>query len=59
MVKDIYSGSGGSSPDYLTTVGNTLYFTAYESNTNGDEMWSAELTSDGSDAKVHHEINYS
>ena len=28
MVKDIYSGSTGSSPAYLTAVGNTLYFRA-------------------------------
>ena len=28
MVKDISSGSGSSSPDHLTAVGNTLYFRA-------------------------------
>ena len=28
MVKDINSGSSSSNPNYLTAVGNTLYFQA-------------------------------
>ena len=40
MVKDISSGSGSSSPDYLTAVGNTLYFGANDGN--GDELWKSD-----------------
>ena len=42
MVKDINSGSGSSSPYYLTAVGNTLYFRA-DDGTNGDELWKMGL----------------
>ena len=46
MVKDIYSGSGSSSPDYLTAVGNTLYFRATDG-TNGVELWKSDGTASG------------
>jgi hypothetical protein len=38
MVKDIRSGSGSSSPSYLTAVGNTLYFQANDG-TDGEELY--------------------
>ena len=38
MVKDIYSGSSGSSPTSLTAVGNILYFSANDG-TNGYELY--------------------
>ncbi|HJM19956.1 MAG TPA: hypothetical protein QF802_05840, partial [Candidatus Thalassarchaeaceae archaeon] len=49
MVKDIYSGSSGSSPAQLTAFDNTLYFSAYDS-TNGVELFMID---------IHHEITYS
>jgi ELWxxDGT repeat protein len=63
MVKDIMPGSTGgtplsSSPSRLTAVGNTLYFRATDY-THGYELWSAELTFDGSGVIVHHDITYS
>ena len=38
MVKDIISGSTGSSPYGFTAIGNTLYFRANDG-TNGIELW--------------------
>jgi ELWxxDGT repeat protein len=46
MVKDIRSGSGGSSLSYLTAIGNTLYFKAYDG-THGYELWMSDGTSSG------------
>ena len=46
MVKDIYSGSTGSSPAYLTAVGNTLFFRA-NYGTNGIELWKSDGTANG------------
>ena len=46
MVKDIYSGSGGSNPSDLTAVGNTLYFEA-DDGTNGTELWKSDGTASG------------
>ena len=46
MVKDINSGSGSSSPSYLTAVGNTLYFQASDG-TNGAELWKSDGTASG------------
>ena len=46
MVKDIYSGSTGSSPAYLTAVGNTLFFRA-NYGTNGTELWKSDGTASG------------
>ena len=50
MVKDINSGSGSSSPSYLTAVGNTLYFTAYDT-INGAELYT--------NLGVYTEVTYS
>ncbi|CAI8281652.1 MAG: Uncharacterised protein [Euryarchaeota archaeon UBA443] len=50
MVKDVYSGSGGSYPSDLTAVGNALYFRASDA-TNGDELF----TNQG----VYTEVTYS
>ena len=48
MVKDIdtTSGSYGSGPDNLTSVGGTLYFTASLSGT-GRELWKSDGTTAG------------
>jgi ELWxxDGT repeat protein len=51
MVKDIVTGvdcSGpcSSAPEYLTAVGNTLYFSAYD-DANGEELWKSDGTSGG------------
>jgi len=46
MVKDINSGSGSSYPNYLTAVGNTLYFKANDG-TNGEELWKSDGTASG------------
>ena len=45
MVKDIVNGSSGSYPNYLATIGNTLYFSANDGSS-GSELWK----SDGTDA---------
>jgi len=50
MVKDINSGSGWSSPIYLTAVGSTLYFKANDG-TNGEELWTNRW--------VYTEVTYS
>jgi ELWxxDGT repeat protein len=51
MVKDIdtgvdCSGPCSSAPEYLTAVGNTLYFSAYD-DANGEELWKSDGTSGG------------
>ena len=46
MVKDIKSGSSSSSPNYLTAIGNTLYFVANDG-TNGAELWKSDGTASG------------
>gem|GEM_PF-308120 len=49
MVKDIYTGSSLSSSyglDYLTAVGNTLFFSGYDS-TNGYALWKSDGTTAG------------
>ena len=45
MVKNIV-GSGSSSPNFLTAVGNTLYFEASDG-TNGVELWKSDGTASG------------
>ena len=56
LVKDIFPGSYtdyyggyyayGSEPKYLTNVGGTLFFAAYN-DTNGVELWKSDGTADG------------
>jgi ELWxxDGT repeat protein len=46
MVKDIYPGSGSSSPEYLTAVGPILFFVA-DNNVNGRELWKSDGTPAG------------
>jgi ELWxxDGT repeat protein len=49
MVKDINpapDGDNGSYPSFLTTLGTTLYFSAYEP-TNGMELWKSNGTASG------------
>jgi ELWxxDGT repeat protein len=51
IVKDIATGdcSGNpcsSAPEYLTSVGNTLYFSAFEE-VNGGELWKSDGTAEG------------
>ena len=47
MVKDINSGSMGqasSNPNYLTEMGNTLYFSAMDNTNNGHQLWKSDGT---------------
>ena len=46
MVKDIYSGIDSSYPNYLTAVGNTIYFAA-DNGINGLELWKSDGTDVG------------
>ncbi|MFN6185199.1 MAG: ELWxxDGT repeat protein [Microcystis sp.] len=46
LVKDIFPGLSGSDPRYLTAVGNTLYFRAFDG-VNGDELWKSDCTAAG------------
>jgi ELWxxDGT repeat protein len=46
MVKDINPGSASSSPQNLTFVGNTLYFSA-NNGSNGRELWKSDGTAAG------------
>ena len=49
MVKNINSGSGNqasSYPNYLTEMGNTLYFSAMDAN-NGYQLWKSDGTASG------------
>lgn len=43
LVADIYSGTNSSNPELLTTIGNYIYFSAYN-NTSGRELWSTDGT---------------
>lgn len=43
LVKDIYTGSLGSSPSNFATVGGTIYFTATDA-THGNELWKSTGT---------------
>ena len=50
MVKNINSGSGGqasSNPNYLTEMGNTLYFSAMDTTNNGYQLWKSDGTASG------------
>jgi uncharacterized delta-60 repeat protein len=46
LVKDIWTGGNGSNPDWLTVVGNTLYFRASDG-VNGQELWKSDGTAAG------------
>jgi len=46
MVKDIFAGSSGSVPYFLTNVNGTLYFGA-NNGTNGVELWKSDGTQTG------------
>jgi len=45
LVKDINPGSVGSYPGFLTAVGNTLFFQAYDGN--DIELWKSDGTASG------------
>ncbi|MFN6249748.1 ELWxxDGT repeat protein, partial [Microcystis sp.] len=46
LVKDINPGSVGSYPGFLTAVGNTLFFQAYDGE-NGRGLWKSDGTAAG------------
>jgi ELWxxDGT repeat protein len=46
LVKDIYPGTIGSSPDFLCDVNGTVFFSAYSSAT-GTELWKSDGTAVG------------
>ncbi len=46
LVKDIFPGVFSSNPRYLTAVGNTLFFQAYDG-VNGSELWKSDGTAAG------------
>src|SRR5881396_2555956 len=48
LVKDINPGRGSSSPDGLTDVNGTLFFSA-EDPTNGRELWKSDGTAAGTE----------
>ncbi|GAB2634742.1 hypothetical protein GCM10027035_29940 [Emticicia sediminis] len=43
LVADIYSGTNSSNPELLATIGNYIYFSAFN-NTAGRELWSTDGT---------------
>ncbi len=48
LIKDINSGTSGSSPGYLTVFNSKLYFSATDGSTNhGIELWSSDGTTSG------------
>src|SRR5437588_12669458 len=48
LVKDINPGPGWSNPQYLTAIGRTLFFTAYD-DTNGYQLWKTDGTTSGTE----------
>jgi ELWxxDGT repeat protein len=51
LVKDIFTGTNdygpnASEPNYLTALGDTLFFNAYD-HTNGRELWTSDGTAEG------------
>ena len=46
LIKDIYPGSGATSPSRLTNVNGTVYFTA-DDGTHGLELWKSDGTAAG------------
>jgi ELWxxDGT repeat protein len=46
LVKDIYPGPGGSSPQDFAYAGSTLFFLAYDPD-HGGELWKSDGTADG------------
>ncbi|MDC0528491.1 putative Ig domain-containing protein [Candidatus Poseidoniaceae archaeon] len=47
MVKDINTGSDDGNPQYMTAIGNTLYFTADSIGNLGYELWKSDGTASG------------
>ena len=47
LVKDIYTGSVSGFPNYLTPIGNTLYFSASSTSGSGGELWKSDGTESG------------
>ena len=51
MVKDLTPNHipalSNSNPNWLTAVGNTLFFTLYQANTTGNELWKSDGTASG------------
>jgi ELWxxDGT repeat protein len=47
LVKDIFPGSGGSQPHYLTNVSGTLFFTAGTPSIGDHYLWRSDGTSSG------------
>ncbi len=47
MVKDINPNTANSYPDYMTIMGNAVYFSANDGTSNGRELWKSDGTTAG------------
>ena len=56
QVKDIFTGIDSSNPDYLTAVGTTLYFSAYNA-TYGQELWRSDSPYGSANTMLVADIN--